>query len=248
MQFENSFDVDAPIDQVWKTLLDVERVAPCVPGAEVLEQTGDDSYKVAIKVKVGPMSMQYKGDVDIVEADADAHRAKMRTKAREARGQGTANADVTMSLSEQGGRTHGTIQTDVQLSGRVAAMGRGIIQDVSAKIVDQFSDNLATMLSGSGAAAEGNGAAPPASAAETATTTEPAPPAGPAGAEPETPEEAKEPPRTPPPPKPVADAELSATSIAGAVVAGRLKDRRTQGVLAAVAGLVLLFIVRRITR
>src|SRR3954452_20897488 len=138
MQFENTFDVDAPIEQVWKTLLDVERVAPCVPGAEVLEQTGEDSYKVAIKVKVGPMSMQYKGDVDIVEADAAAHRAKMRTKARESRGQGTANADVTMSLSDQGGgRTHGTITTDVQLSGRVAAMGRGIIQDVSAKLVDQ---------------------------------------------------------------------------------------------------------------
>ena len=93
------------------------------------------------------MSMQYKGDVDIVEADPSAHRAKMRARAREARGQGTANADVVMSLSEQGGRTHGTIKTDVQLCGRVASMGRGIIQDVSAKIVDQFSENLATMLS-----------------------------------------------------------------------------------------------------
>src|SRR4051812_13631146 len=183
MEFENNFDVDAPIEQVWKTLLDVERVAPCVPGAEVLEQTGEDSYKVAIKVKVGPMSMQYKGDVDIVEADAAAHRATMRTKAREARGQGTANADVVMSLSEEDGRTRGRIQTDVQLSGRVAAMGRGIIQDVSAKIVDQFSDNLATMLSSSGAAGDGNGTAP-ASAAETAAATEPSPPAGPAAAEP----------------------------------------------------------------
>lgn len=241
MQFENTFDVEAPIEEVWKTLLDVERVAPCVPGAEVLEQTGDDSYKVAIKVKVGPMSMQYKGDVDIVEADAEAHRAKMRTKAREARGQGTANADVVMSLSEQGGRTHGTIQTDVQLSGRVAAMGRGIIQDVSGKIVDQFSDNLATMLSGNGGAAAEEA---PATAPETAATAEPATPTP----EPSSPAEAKEPPRTPPPPKPVADAELSAASLAGAVVAGRLKDRRTQGVLAAAIGVLLLLLVRRATR
>jgi uncharacterized protein len=239
MQFENTFDVDAPIEEVWKTLLDVERVAPCVPGAEVLEQTGDDSYKVAIKVKVGPMSMQYKGDVDVVEADPEAHRATMRTKAREARGQGTANADVVMSLSEQGGRTHGTIQTDVQLSGRVAAMGRGIIQDVSAKIVDQFSDNLATMLAGNGAATEA-----PASATETAATAEPATPAP----EPSTPEEAKEPPRTPPPPKPVAEAELSAAGLAGAVVAGRLKDRRTQGILAGTIGVLLLLLVRRATK
>jgi carbon monoxide dehydrogenase subunit G len=250
MQFENTFDVDAPIEEVWKTLLDVERVAPCVPGAEVLEQTGDDSYKVAIKVKVGPMSMQYKGDVDIVEADPETHRAMMRTKAREARGQGTANADVTMSLSEQDGRTHGTIQTDVQLSGRVAAMGRGIIQDVSAKIVDQFSDNLATMLSGpsgNGAAAEApaaTAAEAPATAAETATTAEPATPTP----EPSSPAEAKEPPRTPPPPKPVTESELSVTDIAGAVIAGRLKDRRTQGVLAAAIGVLLLLLVRRATR
>jgi carbon monoxide dehydrogenase subunit G len=241
MQFENTFEVEAPIEEVWKTLLDVERVAPCVPGAEVLEQTGDDSYKVAIKVKVGPMSMQYKGDVDIVEADADAHRAKMRTKAREARGQGTANADVVMSLSESGGRTHGTIQTDVQLSGRVAAMGRGIIQDVSAKIVDQFSDNLATMLSGSG---NGAAAEAPATAGETAATAEPATPTP----EPSSPAEAKEPPRTPPPPKPVTESELSVTGLAGAVVAGRLKDRRTQGVLAAAIGVLLLLLVRRATR
>ena len=244
MEFENTFDVDAPIEQVWKTLLDVERVAPCVPGAEVLEQTGEDSYKVAIKVKVGPMSMQYKGDVDIVEADAEAHRATMRTKAREARGQGTANADVVMVLSEQGGRTHGTIKTDVQLSGRVAAMGRGIIQDVSAKIVDQFSSNLATMLSDSGAA--GNGAAAPASAAETSATAEPSTPSP--SPEPESPAEAKEPPRTPPPPKQAAEAELSAADLAGAVVVGRLKDRRTQGILAGVAGLLILLLVRRATR
>ena len=110
MQFENTFDVEAPVDEVYAALLDVERVAPCVPGAEVLEQTGEDAYKVAIKVKVGPMSMQYKGDVEIVERDPSAHRAVMRAKTREARGQGTANADVVMHLASEGAdRTHGTI-------------------------------------------------------------------------------------------------------------------------------------------
>src|SRR5215210_2280666 len=125
MEFENKFDVEAPIDEVWRTLLDVERVAPCVPGAQVLERVGDDAYRVAIKVRVGPMSMQYRGDVEIVDRDPAEHRAVMRARARETRGQGNADADVVMRLSEEDGRTHGAIETQVQLSGRVAAMGRG---------------------------------------------------------------------------------------------------------------------------
>src|SRR5512144_2919779 len=99
MEFENTFAVTAPIDEVWDTLLDVQRVAPCVPGAQVLEQSGEDAYKVGIKVKVGPVSMQYRGDIEIIERDAEAHRAVMSAKARETRGQGTANARVTMNLS-----------------------------------------------------------------------------------------------------------------------------------------------------
>src|ERR687885_2172831 len=98
MRFENHFDVDAPIDRVWATVLDVERVAPTVPGAQVLERTGDDAYKVAIKVKVGPMSMTYRGEVEITERDEAAHRAEMKARAKESRGQGTADADATMAL------------------------------------------------------------------------------------------------------------------------------------------------------
>src|SRR4051812_27677255 len=153
MKFENTFAVDAPIDEVYATLLDVERVAPCVPGAEVLDKTGDDAYQVAIKVKVGPISMTYKGNVEIVERDEEQHRAVMRARARETRGQGTADARVEMALTEQGAEhTTGTIASDVQLAGRAAAMGRGVIQDVSAKIVTTFSQNLEAMLSGRGAA------------------------------------------------------------------------------------------------
>src|SRR5215218_8918647 len=113
MQFVNEFDVAAPIDEVWDALLDVERVAPCVPGAEVMERTGDDAYKVGIKVKVGPMSMTYRGQVQIVERDADRRHAVMNARAKEARGQGTADADVAMDLEQRDGRTHGTITAEV---------------------------------------------------------------------------------------------------------------------------------------
>ena len=218
MEFENTFDVPAPIDEVYAALLDVQRVAPCVPGAEVLEQTGEDSSKIAIKVKVGPMSMKYTGDVEIVEQDEATHRAVMRAKAREARGQGTVNSLVVMQLTGADGRTTGAITTDVQLSGRVASMGRGIIQDVSARIVDQFSENLATMLSGPVEAPEAAAVA----AAE-------APAGGPA------PSAAAPPP--PPKPQPAAASELSAAAVAGAVVMGRLKEPKG---LAAALGLALL--------
>jgi len=154
MKFENTFEVEAPIDEVYATLLDVERVAPCVPGAEVIEKSGDDAYTIAIKVRVGPISMTYRGNVEIVERDDANHRAVMRARARETRGQGTADARVDLSLVQDGPTTKGTMAADVQLAGRAAAMGRGVIQDVSAKIVSTFSSNLEAMLGGEGAAAE----------------------------------------------------------------------------------------------
>jgi uncharacterized protein len=148
MRFENSFDVGAPIDTVWDAVLDVERVAPTVPGAQVLEQVGDDAYKVAIKVKVGPMSMTYRGEVEITERDDAAHRAVMKARAKESRGQGTADADVTMVLAGRNGGTSATVTTDVQLSGKVATMGQGVLQDVSRRLVETFAGNLAAMLEG----------------------------------------------------------------------------------------------------
>src|SRR5215210_379115 len=174
MKFENTFEVDAPIDEVYAALLDVERVAPCVPGAEVLEKTGDDNYQVAIKVKVGPISMTYKGNVEIVERDDEHHRAVMRARARETRGQGTADARVNMTLTEEGPEhTKGTVEADVQLAGRAAAMGRGVIQDVSAKIVTTFSQNLEAMLSGRGTPAEVPAPAGAGTGAAAAATPEP---------------------------------------------------------------------------
>src|SRR3954452_11226525 len=134
-------------------MLDVERLAPCVPGAEVLEQVSDDSYKVGIKIRIGPIVQQYRGEMEIVEQDESTHRAVMRARAREMRGQGRAEASMELRLTEEGATTHGDMATDVSLSGPAAAMGRGIIQDVSARIVEDFSKNLAAMLASGPAAA-----------------------------------------------------------------------------------------------
>jgi len=230
MKFENAFAVAAPIDEVYAALLDVERVAPCVPGAQVLERTGEDAYNVGIKVKVGPMSMTYRGSVEIIDRDAEAHWAVMSAKAKETRGQGTADAQVQMQLMPDDGATLATINADVQLSGKAAAMGQGIINDVSARIVETFSQNLAAML-----------AERPGEVAE-------APPAAePAAGEPEAGGEAPSPrPLAPPPPAPVAPPESDARpigKIVGPMLLTRLRDPRVLGGLGAL--LVALLLLRR---
>jgi uncharacterized protein len=142
VEFENTFTVKAPIDEVYDALLDVERVTPAMPGAKVLEKASDDAYKVAIKVKLGPVTMTYRGDVTVVERDPERHAAVLDVKAKEARGQGSANAKVSMSLEAADGATRGTMNTSVQLSGKAAAMSRGVIDDVSKRLVQQFAENL----------------------------------------------------------------------------------------------------------
>src|SRR5256885_1753608 len=224
MEFQNEFDVKAPLDEVWNTVLDVEKVAPCVPGAEVLEKVSDDAYKVGIKVKGGPVSMQYNGEVEIVERDPSSHRAVMTAKAREARGQGTANANVKMSLSGNGDSTHGSIATEVQLSGRAAAMGQGVIKDVSARIVDQFAENLAAMLGGEPAA--GGPAAGGAAAAEAQVQrAEPASAAQGVGQQPAP----SAPPAAPPPAASQTDEGLDVLPIVGSIAKERLRDPRVIG-------------------
>src|ERR671933_1835059 len=173
MRFENHFDVGAPIDEVWDAVLDVERVAPTVPGAQVLDRTGDDAYKVAIRVKVGPMSMTYRGEVEITERDEAAHRAVMKARAKESRGQGTADADVTMVLSGEDGHTSATVTTEVALSGKVATMGQGVLQDVSGRLVDTFAQNLAAMLEGGATPSQAQPAQPMKPEAEQAATAPP---------------------------------------------------------------------------
>jgi carbon monoxide dehydrogenase subunit G len=228
--FENEFTVQAPIDQVWTTLLDLERVAPCMPGAEVTERVGDDAYKVSVRVKVGPMAMTYRGEVQIVDRDDARRAATMQVKAKEARGQGTADARVRMSLAEEAsGGTRATIETEVQMSGKVAAMGQSVIGDVSARLIQTFAGNLAEMLSE-------NGGAPGAAAAEPATA------AGLAGKQAEA---TRSPTRTSPPLSrrpPDPENALPASELVAAVIAGRLENPRTLLAVALVFAIVFLLI------
>ena len=221
MEFENTFVVDAPVQDVWDLLLDVARIAPCMPGAQVLEQTGDDAYKVAVKVRLGPMSMNYKGDVEIVDKDAATHAATMRAKAKEARGQGMAQADVRMTLSEQDDGTRASIVTTMQMSGKAAAMGQGVIRDVAAALTRTFAENLAGLVENGGRAAP----APP----EPAGAAAPPPP----------------PPSRPPSAEAPADAALPAGRIAASVVAERLRDPRNVAALAVLMLLIGIAIGRR---
>jgi len=197
MEFENRFSVRAPIADVWDVLLDVERVAPCLPGAKVLERIGEDEYVVAMRVKVGPISMEYKGNVQILEKDAVAHRAVLSGSGRELRGQGAAEAQAEMLLIQEGGDTVATIKTDVKLSGRAASMGQGVIAEVSKKLVDTFSTNLASML-------EPPVEAPALEASSPSTTAA----------------------AVPQPFVPNDDAALPVLSVVGSVVIGRLRSRR----------------------
>lgn len=146
MELDNTFAVTAPIERVWSTLMDVDQVASCLPGAQVLSQLSEDAYKVAMRVKLGPVTMQYRGQVDVLERDEAGRRAVMRGKAKEARGQGTADANVEMRLTQDGEQTRGTVHADVRLSGRAAAMGQGIIGTVADQMLAQFAQNLEAML------------------------------------------------------------------------------------------------------
>jgi carbon monoxide dehydrogenase subunit G len=232
MEFDNVFSVTAPIDEVWAAILDVERVAPRVPGARVIEQTGDNAYKVAIKVRLGPLSMTYTGNVKVVEQDDDAHRAVMRANATEARGQGVAEATVELRLTADGEQTRGAIHSDVAISGKAAAMGQGVIGDVSARIIDTFAENLAAMLAGNGQ--------PGAPVAEAA-------PAAGAGATARQGAADAPPPRPPAPPQ-EEEPGLPVLAIARSVLAGRMRDPRVlAGTLAALAGLFFA-LGRRSTR
>jgi carbon monoxide dehydrogenase subunit G len=185
MQLDSAFDVTAPIDQVWATLMDFERVAGCLPGAQVLNTLSEDAYQVGMKIKLGPVTMTYKGQLEVVERKPELHKATLRGKAKEARGQGTAEATAYLALTEDGPVTHGTVSADVSLSGRAAAMGQIVINSVTEQMMAQFATNLQALLSApeapaapaTPAAAASQAAASPEAAAETPTTetTDPAP-------------------------------------------------------------------------
>jgi carbon monoxide dehydrogenase subunit G len=148
MKLENEFTVPAPIDEAWAVLLDVERVAPCLPGAAV-EPGGDDGeFNGTMTVKIGPITARYKGTVKIQEADEASRRAVMRAQAKDARGQGTAAATITSTMEEATDGTKVKVVTDMRVTGPAAQFGRGVMQDVSAKMMRQFAECLASEMSG----------------------------------------------------------------------------------------------------
>ena len=161
MKLENEFTVPAPIDRAWPVLLDVERIAPCLPGATI--EGGDgDTYRGTMAIKIGPITSKYAGTVRIQEADEAAHRAVMRAQARDARGQGTAAATITSTLERVAEGTRVRVETDMRVTGPAAQFGRGVMQDVSAKLMGRFADCLAQEMgepAAAGAVTEGDGAA-----------------------------------------------------------------------------------------
>ena len=180
MKIEDEFRVDVPIDEAWKVLLDVERIAPCMPGAQLQEIEGDE-YRGIVKIKVGPITAQYKGAARIVETDETAHQVVLKAEGRDTRGQGNASATVTATLTPEGSGTIVHIDTDLNITGKVAQFGRGVMADVSSKLLGQFASNLERdVLSGNGA----DGRAVGRSAQPTATPRPERTDAGPASTEP----------------------------------------------------------------
>lgn len=137
MELKNEFTVGVPVEEAWAVLTDVERIAPCMPGAQLTEVDGD-TYTGNVKVKVGPITAQYKGTATFVEKDDTAHVAKLKADGRDTRGQGNASAIVTATLEAEGESTRVTVVTDLTVTGKVAQFGRGVLADVSAKLVGQF--------------------------------------------------------------------------------------------------------------
>lgn len=164
-QLVNEFTVNRPIEEAWPVICDVERIAPCMPGAQ-LEEIEGEVYRGVVKVKLGAVSTQFKGQAHFVERDDENHRAKLRAEGRDTGGRGNAAADIVaeaQSLSPTS--TKCTVTTDLHITGKVAQFGRGIMGDVSKKLMVQFASNLNTMLDntalGNGSGSDGSTTAGP---------------------------------------------------------------------------------------
>jgi carbon monoxide dehydrogenase subunit G len=158
VQLDNSFTVPVPIDEAWRVLLDIERIAPCMPGAALDSVTGDD-FTGRVKVKLGPINLTYQGKASFVEKDEAAHRAVIDAKGKDQRGNGTAAATVTATLNAEGAATRVDVVTDLNITGRPAQFGRGVMTDVGNKLLGQFADKLAAQLGEGDAPAQSAGPA-----------------------------------------------------------------------------------------
>ena len=149
MELNNDFEVASPVNLVWAVLTDVERIAPCLPGAQLLEIEGDE-FRGVVKIKVGPITAQYKGAASFSERDDVEHRAVLRAEGRDTRGAGNAAADITAELEATDVGTKVTVTTDLTVTGKVAQFGRGVMADVSKKLMGQFAENLSDLIAASG--------------------------------------------------------------------------------------------------
>lgn len=147
MKMENEFTVEAPVEQAWETLLDLERITPCLPGAALQEESGDE-YKGTMTIRLGPVTQKYNGTVSFEETDEESHRAVLKADGKDARGQGTASATITSILSEEEGGTKVHVETDMHLTGKAAQFGRGVQQEVATKLINQFAECLEKEIMG----------------------------------------------------------------------------------------------------
>jgi uncharacterized protein len=225
MKLEHDFTVPTSVDEAWKVLLDVERVAPCMPGATLLTVDGDE-FTGTVKVKVGPIQVTYKGQAKFATLDESAHRAVIEATGKEARGSGTAAATVSAVLESAGDATTTVkVETDLNVTGRPAQFGRGVMEEVAGKLIGQFASCLAEELATPTAARSPVNEAPPVDAAPPVNE---APPVN----------AARQPPRQVPPP--VRQAEpIDLLDVAGGSVAKRLAP------VAAVLAVLLLIVWRR---
>jgi uncharacterized protein len=211
MEFDNSFEVPLPVDETWKLLMDIRRIAPCLPGAELTEVVDDRTYKGKVGVRLGPVSLAFAGTVKFDEIDDAAHRAKISAQGSDAKGRGGANATATFHLEPVAAGSKVLVHTNLTLSGAVAQYGRGvgIIQVTAAQIITQFANNLKARFAPAGAA-------PATQAAAASPVATPAPAAPAASALPGSPA-----PAAPPPAAPVKP--ISGFALAGAVLLAWLK-------------------------
>lgn len=172
MEFDNQFEVPAPPERVWAHLLDVEAVVPCMPGAELTETVDDHTWKGQVTIKLGAVSLTFKGTVSMTERDDEAKRVALDAKGMEARGKGQATATVTstMTATDDGG-TRVDMHTDLSLSGQAAQMGRGMIGDVSQRLASEFAECIAEDLTAQPASGAGAAAGGTVTAGDTAGTT-----------------------------------------------------------------------------
>lgn len=150
MQLLNEFEVALPPEKTWTLLTDLEKVAPCLPGASITSVDGDD-YHGRAKIKVGPITAEYKGVAQFKELDESAHTAVLLARGKDARGQGDATANVRATLHPKGGGTRVVVETDLALTGKVAQFGRGVLADVSGALMTLFAQRLQEMVAAEGA-------------------------------------------------------------------------------------------------